>query len=86
MAVAQASGYSSDLTPSLGTSICQGCGPKKKEKKIYIYYLIVSVGQNFGRAWWDSLLRSLKAAVKVSVMVVISYGTQCSLPSSLVVG
>ena len=26
--------YSSDLTPSLGTSICHGCGPKKtKDKK-----------------------------------------------------
>ena len=32
-AVAKASGYSSDLTPSLGTSICQGCGPKKQKKK-----------------------------------------------------
>ena len=31
-----ASGYSSDSTPSLGTSICRGYGPKKtrKEKKI----------------------------------------------------
>ena len=31
----QASGYSSDQTPSLGTSTCLGCGPKKmkKEKK-----------------------------------------------------
>ena len=24
--------YSSDLTPSLGTFICQGCSPKKKKK------------------------------------------------------
>ena len=31
--VAETSGYSSDLTPSLGTSICHGCGPKKKKKK-----------------------------------------------------
>ena len=29
VAVVKASGYSSDLTPSLGTSICQGCSPKK---------------------------------------------------------
>ena len=29
-----ASGYSSNLTPSLGTSICCGCGPKKTNKKI----------------------------------------------------
>ena len=41
MALAQAGGYSSDLTPSLGKSICHGHGPrngqktkdKKKEKK-----------------------------------------------------
>jgi len=40
--VAQTSSYSSNLTPSLGTSICHGDGPKKEEeeekKKIcYIY-------------------------------------------------
>ena len=35
MAVVQASGYSSDSTPSLGTSICHGCSPRKdKNKKI----------------------------------------------------
>jgi len=33
VAVAQAGSCSSDLTPSLGTSICHGCGPKKTEKK-----------------------------------------------------
>ena len=33
MAVAVASGYSSNLIPSLGTSICKGRGPKKTEKK-----------------------------------------------------
>ena len=36
MAVAQASSCSSDLTPSLGTSICRGFGPKKTKKK-YMY-------------------------------------------------
>ena len=30
VAVVQASSYSSDSTPSLGTSICLGCGPKKQ--------------------------------------------------------
>jgi len=30
VAVAQASSYCSDSTPSLGTSICHGCSPKKK--------------------------------------------------------
>ena len=29
----QAGSCSSDLTPSLGTSICHGCCPKKKKKK-----------------------------------------------------
>ena len=33
MAVAQASGYGSNLTPSLGTSIYHGCSPKKTKKK-----------------------------------------------------
>ena len=26
-------GYSSDLIPSLGTSKCHGCGPKKEKKE-----------------------------------------------------
>ena len=30
VAVAKASSYISDLTPSLGTSICRGCGPPEK--------------------------------------------------------
>ena len=29
MAVVQASSYSSDSTPSLGTSMCHGCGTKR---------------------------------------------------------
>ena len=33
VAVAVVSGYSSDSTPSLGTSMCHRCGPKKKKKK-----------------------------------------------------
>ena len=33
VALAQAGGYSTDWTPSLGTSTCRGCGPKKKKKK-----------------------------------------------------
>ena len=32
VAVVQASGYSSDSTPSLGTSICHGRGPRKGKK------------------------------------------------------
>ena len=33
VALAWASGYSSDLTPSLGTCICGECGPRKDKKK-----------------------------------------------------
>ena len=33
VAVVQAGGYSSDLTPSLGTSICLGFGPREDKKK-----------------------------------------------------
>ena len=33
VAVVQAHSYSSNMTPSLGTSICSRCGPKKKTKK-----------------------------------------------------
>ena len=33
VAVAEASRCSSDSTPSLGTSICRGCSPKKTQNK-----------------------------------------------------
>ena len=33
VALVQASSNSSDSTPSLGTSICHGCGPKKTRKE-----------------------------------------------------
>ena len=33
MAVVWAGSCSSDSTPSLGTSICHGCGPKKEKKR-----------------------------------------------------
>ena len=32
VAVAVAGSYSSDSTPSLGTSICHGCGPEETKK------------------------------------------------------
>ena len=32
MAVSQVGGYSSDWTPCLGTSMCRGCGPRKRQK------------------------------------------------------
>ena len=33
--VVLAGSCSSNLTPSLGTSMCHGCGPKKEKKKVY---------------------------------------------------
>ena len=39
MAVVQASSCSSDSAPSLGTSLCHGCGPKKKKLIIVIRVL-----------------------------------------------
>ena len=36
VAVVYAGGWGSNLTPSLGTSICSG-GPKKGEKKMYLF-------------------------------------------------
>ena len=39
VAVVQAGGYSSDWTPSPGTSTCGGCGPKKTKDKNKILQL-----------------------------------------------
>ena len=51
VAVVQASSYSSDSTPSLGTSICCRCGPKKtkrpkKKKKVTKKNLPYSTGNS----------------------------------------
>ena len=40
MAVVQASGYSSDSTPSLGTSVCYRCSPNPPTPKSYHNYFI----------------------------------------------
>ena len=40
VAVGQAGFCSSILTPSLGTSMCCGCGPKKKKKKLFLEFSI----------------------------------------------
>ena len=47
VAVAWASSCSSDLTPSLGTSICHTCGPKKKQTKNFnvVSYKLVTLGK-----------------------------------------
>ena len=41
----QASSYSSDLTPSLGTSICCKCGPQKPKKKKELFISIPGLTQ-----------------------------------------
>ena len=41
VAVVQAGSYSSDSTPSLGTSICHGCGPKKERKEKFHHWKIL---------------------------------------------
>ena len=45
VAVVQASSCSSISTPSLGTSICCGCSPKKqaKQNKTHLQYLLVEI-------------------------------------------
>ena len=43
VAVAQASNYSSDSTPSLGTSICHRCGPKNTYKQLAILIILISL-------------------------------------------
>ena len=45
VAVAEASGYSSNSIPSLGTSICHGYGPKKQNK---IKYNVSECSEIFG--------------------------------------
>ena len=48
--VAVAGSCSSSSTPSLGTSICPGCGPEKKKKKCLFSRLVVAKGYR-GREW-----------------------------------
>ena len=50
LVVAQAGSYSSGWTPSLGTSMCLGCGPEKTEKKKKIITVTL----------WASVFSSLK--------------------------
>ena len=46
VAVVQAGGYSSDLTPSLGISICRGSGPRNGKKKDKIIIIIIKRDMN----------------------------------------
>ena len=53
VAVAVAGSCGSNWTPSLGTSICCRCGPKKRKKKVEVY-LIDNVSDDFQQS--DSVL------------------------------
>ena len=51
VAVAQAGGYSSDLTPSLGTSMCLGVALKSKKVKVKKPNTLTTKPLDFNRAW-----------------------------------
>ena len=40
VAAVEAGGYSSDVTPSLGTSMCRGAAPKSKKEKISTFVFV----------------------------------------------
>ena len=49
VAVVQAGSYSFYLTPSLGTPICCGCGPKKAKKKKVVRKIFFFCQKDFYR-------------------------------------
>ena len=62
VALAWASSYSSDSTPSLGTSICRGSGPRNsKKKKIYIYINKETISLEALYFFWKIALLSFKS-------------------------
>ena len=80
VAMVQAGSWSSDLTPTLATSICHGCGPKKKQKrnkkrtfkKIYILEFITI---NFH---WSIKLNLYNREICIHTYIYIYiYTTQC---------
>ena len=68
MAMAQASSYSSDLTPNLDTSICCGCGPrkdKKTKKKILRIKNTYRLKIKDGRRYTMQIMRELEYYINV---------------------
>ena len=61
MALVKASGYSSDWTPSLGTSICLGCSPRKRQKIIIIIIDTLSLLSPYNLMQMNSLSLDLGA-------------------------
>ena len=74
VAVAVADSCSSDLIPSLGTSICHECGPKKRKKKrkekkkIYAhYYMYVYLNSLKGKVLGVPIVAQWKGTQLVSM-------------------
>ena len=56
MAVVKASSYSSDSTPSLESSICHGCIPKKVKKKVslpHVDYILSKITWKSKGLFWE---------------------------------
>ena len=65
VALAQTDNYSSDLTPSLGTSICHVCGPRKDRgktlAKFSLYYkdTVIKIQWCWGSSHFGSVIMNL---------------------------
>ena len=84
VAVVKASSYGSDSTPSLGTSICHGCGPKKIffSKKSCIYSKILRGKQSMTFVDEQKRLSQLQVEMRSPCLFCLdSYGC-CLLKSS----
>ena len=58
------SSYSSESTPSLGTSICRGCSPKKtKKKKSILFFCLFAFSRAAPGACGSSQARGVMGAV-----------------------
>ena len=62
-AVAKSGSYSSDSTPSLGTSICSGCGPKKAKDKYKVEWSFLPVTIKYRED--KGILEALEGAVRM---------------------
>ena len=78
VAVAEASSSSSSWIPSLGPSVCHGCGPKKpKEKKIHMFLMFRSIPKIL--KWWfllKILLSHLRMEEKYPNFIALQQNTK----------
>ena len=75
VAVVWAGSYSSDLTPSLGTSICHRCSPKKTKDKIIIIIIICSLVL----LWSENITSTLELVKTYFMAKNIVYIGECSM-------